>query len=573
MNNINYSDSQSPNNNASIGTEYSNTSDNFNSLIQQVTKDNQIFENYDNLALDAANDNEFSVLSYLIKKNKIKNFGLQNKKNGFTILHYLIYNYSKIKDSDKLIDIILNNTNVKKFINIQDFINKDTPIHIATAFGHDNLVEKMIQKGADKTLRNANNEYVCTDNDQSAQNLNTDEQKGTNKVQNKNSNSNSNSDQDSVFISKNTLDDTIKNIANWFFKGSDNNQTSEASLRMTEALNGYDVNNTKNNESQNLSSTSAIASNTDQYINQLIGQQSDSLTPNVNNNNTTEQIINEIIQKQNATNIVNQSDENETNVDSSDVIRRIIDKQKKINNNSTANLPSNMQKGGKLISGRRTMKTVSDEMSGGQSEATTSIDPINDRDNQFKRNVGAFSTVTDWKNTGRDDTATSEDGEYQLLPHNSTKTNINDTYRTQNRSTNNDLSRTNDLSRMIQNQASVIHTRTIEKIKDLLGVDEEKAKIYKAALYNKVKNDHPELNGYDRAVEMEKIATTENLKEINLKQWGEKIKKDKENTSQQTEEKPKSQQKKTKKTEPISETSIFSLKSDSSISSLSSNDF
>ena len=232
-----------------------------------------------------------------------------------------------------------------------------------------------------------------------------------------------------------------------------------------------------------------------------------------------------------------------------------------------------MKKGGKLISGRRTMKTVSDEMSGGQSEATTSIDPINDRDNQFKRNVGAFSTVTDWKNTGRDDTATSEDGEYQLLPHNSTKTNINDTYRTQNRSTNNDLSRTNDLSRMIQNQASVIHTRTIEKIKDLLGVDEEKAKIYKAALYNKVKNDHPELNGYDRAVEMEKIATTENLKEINLKQWGEKIKKDKENTSQQTEEKPKSQQKKTKKTEPISETSIFSLKSDSSISSLSSNDF
>lgn len=166
MNNINYSDSQSANNIGSIGTEYSNTSDNFNSLIQQATNGKQLFDNNDNLALEAAKDGEFSVLSYLIRKNKINNLAKQDKKNGFTILHYLIYNFSKVPNNTQVLEIILNNPNINKFVNIQDYINKDTPLHIATAFGLDNVVEKLIQKGADKTIRNNNNEYVCTENDQ-----------------------------------------------------------------------------------------------------------------------------------------------------------------------------------------------------------------------------------------------------------------------------------------------------------------------------------------------------------------------------------------------------------------------
>jgi hypothetical protein len=61
-----------------------------------------------------------------------------------------------------------------------------------------------------------------------------------------------------------------------------------------------------------------------------------------------------------------------------------------------------------------------------------------------------------------------------------------------------------------------IHTRTIETIKNLLEVSEEDAKLYKSVLYYKVKEDHPDLSGYQRAVEMEKLATKKELEKIDL---------------------------------------------------------
>lgn len=61
-----------------------------------------------------------------------------------------------------------------------------------------------------------------------------------------------------------------------------------------------------------------------------------------------------------------------------------------------------------------------------------------------------------------------------------------------------------------------IHTRTIETIKSLMGVDEETAKAYKSILYYRVKEEHPEMSGYERAVEMEKLATKSILKDIDI---------------------------------------------------------
>ena len=163
MNNINYSDSQSMNNIGNVSTEYNNTSDNFKSLIEKATNGKQFLNDYDNLVLEAAKDGELSVLSYLIRKNKVNNFSLQDKKNGFTILHYLVYNYNKIPNAEEVLDKILSNENVTKFINIRDYIKKDTPLHIAVDMGLDNVPDKLISKGADRTIRNNKNEYVCTD--------------------------------------------------------------------------------------------------------------------------------------------------------------------------------------------------------------------------------------------------------------------------------------------------------------------------------------------------------------------------------------------------------------------------
>lgn len=74
-----------------------------------------------------------------------------------------------------------------------------------------------------------------------------------------------------------------------------------------------------------------------------------------------------------------------------------------------------------------------------------------------------------------------------------------------------------ELSRMINNQATQIHERTVKKISELLNISEKEARIYKAYIYSEIKKLHPELNNFDRAVEMEKQITTDFLNSIDKK--------------------------------------------------------
>lgn len=74
-----------------------------------------------------------------------------------------------------------------------------------------------------------------------------------------------------------------------------------------------------------------------------------------------------------------------------------------------------------------------------------------------------------------------------------------------------------ELSRMINNQATQIHERTVKKISELLNISEKEARIYKAYIYSEIKKLHPELNNFDRAVEMEKQITTDFLTNIDKK--------------------------------------------------------
>lgn len=61
-----------------------------------------------------------------------------------------------------------------------------------------------------------------------------------------------------------------------------------------------------------------------------------------------------------------------------------------------------------------------------------------------------------------------------------------------------------------------IHTRAVETIKSLMNVDDAVAEVYKSVLYRRVKEEHPEFSGYERATEMEKLATKAVLKEIDI---------------------------------------------------------
>lgn len=76
-----------------------------------------------------------------------------------------------------------------------------------------------------------------------------------------------------------------------------------------------------------------------------------------------------------------------------------------------------------------------------------------------------------------------------------------------------------------QSQSDLIHERTIKKIEDIMNVTPEVARNYKAALYRRVKESKPELNNYERAVEMEKLATKDELDKIDIKKVTAEIKK------------------------------------------------
>lgn len=83
----------------------------------------------------------------------------------------------------------------------------------------------------------------------------------------------------------------------------------------------------------------------------------------------------------------------------------------------------------------------------------------------------------------------------------------------------------NELSRLMNNQSNVIHDRVIKKIMEIMSVDETEAKVYKAAIYHKVKNDNPNLSNLDRAIEMEKNTTKEFIKKLDIEETRSSMKK------------------------------------------------
>lgn len=118
-----------------------------------------------------------------------------------------------------------------------------------------------------------------------------------------------------------------------------------------------------------------------------------------------------------------------------------------------------------------------------------------------------------------------------------------------------------------------IHARTVETIKSLMGVDEETAKAYKSVLYYRVKEEHPDMSSYERANEMEKLATKAVLKEIDIEaakkkrdefkaasasssesETEKKPRKKKVETSETSSESEKKPKRKPKKSESTSET-------------------
>ena len=78
-----------------------------------------------------------------------------------------------------------------------------------------------------------------------------------------------------------------------------------------------------------------------------------------------------------------------------------------------------------------------------------------------------------------------------------------------------------ELSRMINNQATEIHERSVKKIMEIMGVSEQEARVIKAYIYSEIRTQNSELNNFDRAVEMEKRITKEHLSKLDKKKLKE----------------------------------------------------
>jgi hypothetical protein len=143
------------------------------------------------------------------------------------------------------------------------------------------------------------------------------------------------------------------------------------------------------------------------------------------------------------------------------------------------------------------------------------------------------------------------------------------------------VSEMSELSRMINNQATEIHERTIKKISEILGVGEQEARTIKAFIYNEIKIQHPELNNFDRAVEMEKRITKDNLENLDKKKLKElsdvisekqKAKSESESTIEEPKVKAtkKAKEEKAPKEKKVKETKAKKTKSKDEESSLTS---
>lgn len=500
MNNINLTESQD---NDTIGTECNNSTVEINNLIHKATNKVAKMSEIDKLVIDSLRDKKFCVVDYIVRKNKINPL-VQDINNGFTILHYLIDNYDKFTEVFPIIKMLLELPNVNDFINIQNFEHSDAPIHLATKLGHHNIVNMLIEAGADTKLSNIHDEYICTDydpeinndsmsnnnslfknsimssknnnsssinNNSLFKNNNSSFKNNNSSFKNNNSLSSDTINNDSVFISKkndpeikNKIENTIKNLAKWFLDDI-NNKTSEASLRMTDAFN------------TDLSMQNDTCG-TETFINNIIKQYDDSdIAEQFLSNKVLDNDLNNENSKKSNDELILQfiPDKMSSNC------RNNLNRSNNENSKKSKNECNYIIKGGaNNIKSSRKMKTMSDY----------------DTEDYDKFNMTTDSHVMN---------------QSDQLYHSS--------YRPSQKRADQNNEAKQQIYRLIQNQSDRIHDRTVEKIMQLLNVDEQKAKVYKAALYDEIYRKRPELNDLDRAVELEKRATTDNLKRIDYDKW------------------------------------------------------
>jgi len=139
-------------NSTSIGTESSN----FNQQQGGFIWSNGCSNN-DKKALLAAKQQNFHVVKFMIENDMITNYGACDNDYK-TLLHYLV-SYKEFHDCIKL---IIQKCDVKQFINKQDN-DGNTALFLAVKHQNYKIADLLMKNGGDKTIKNNRNQWIDTE--------------------------------------------------------------------------------------------------------------------------------------------------------------------------------------------------------------------------------------------------------------------------------------------------------------------------------------------------------------------------------------------------------------------------
>lgn len=375
-------------------------------------------------------------------------------KNAESILHYIARDYST-HNLKEFVDKIFGYPSIDKIINQQN--NKgETAVHIACKNGNHELITKLIEKGADPTIKDDEGCYV--DSEDKEVEVEVEEEK----------------EEEGIEEKKNRL----ANIIDKFLGKKNDNDTanftdgpldmSETAARQTQTI-PLDL-----TDVGTIGETNAKEVDTEQFLVSITKKKAGDVETI-----DTDELLSNLNAKQSGGAYEN------ADTDTEQFIDKII---KKINISQSGGIRSS-------VTGTRMLTPYG----GGKRENTDSIEDTSD-------NIYGKS----------------------------------------------------ELGRMIKNQAREIHKKVIEKIIDLLEVDEDVARKYKAVLWKNVKDKFKNDNksNLDLSLELEKMTNKTNLKKINPDDGSSIIEESRKKSEERSSAKKKS---KKNNSEELSQTSSASV--------------
>lgn len=143
-----------------------------NGLIESSTDNNVLSggfcflssdKNKANIAvLIAAYQKRYDIVTFLMVNDLVTDYSKKSQYSGQTLLQHIVVDYPVISRADFLINKILQTKNISSFINSQDN-DGNTALHLAAMSRNDELCERLISAGANKNIKNKNNNYVATE--------------------------------------------------------------------------------------------------------------------------------------------------------------------------------------------------------------------------------------------------------------------------------------------------------------------------------------------------------------------------------------------------------------------------